>query len=310
MKTIVTGGAGFIGSHLVDELIRLGHEVLVIDDFSLGKAENLNQHKDNPNLRILKKSICDVDKSDVEGFDILFHLAALPSVQESIRNPKLTHDINVSGTLNLLNLARVCNIEKFIFSSSCAVYGNQDLLPFLESMPPNLLSPYALHKLIGEQYCKLFSDLYNLKTISLRYFNVFGPRQDPKGAYAALIPKFTELFLASRSPLINGTGEQTRDFVYVRDVVNANICAMNSLTEKNSGSIINIAANIQISVNDIAKILKQLTNSSVEFQYGPAVIEASAVCGGITIAKNILNWAPQVSFEEGMKKTVDFFKNN
>jgi len=228
-KYLVTGGAGFIGSHLVDRLLKDGHEAVVIDDFSLGKKENLSAR---PRLKIYKKSIC--EKLDLifkqHRFDAVFHLAALPRVQFSIAHPRQSHEANVNGTLNLLIAARDRGVKRFIYSSSSSVYGNQTILPLVETMTPNPMSPYAFQKLAGEHYCRLFAELYGLETVSLRYFNVYGPRQNPDGAYAGQIPKFFSKLLAGETPVINGDGKQTRDNTYVDDVVEANLASLRGLT--------------------------------------------------------------------------------
>src|SRR3989338_11367348 len=221
-KYLVTGGAGFIGSHLVDRLLKDGHEVVVIDDFSLGKKENLPKNK---KLTVHKKSIC--EKLDTifrkHKFDAVFHLAALPRVQFSIAYPRESHEANINGTLNLLLATRDHGVKRFIYSSSSSVYGDQKKLPLVETMMPDPMSPYAFQKLAGEYYCRLFAKLYGLETISLRYFNVYGPRQNPDGAYAGQIPKFFSKLLAGETPVINCDGTQTRDNTFVSDVVEANI---------------------------------------------------------------------------------------
>ena len=206
MKYLVTGGAGFIGSNLVDRLLELEHKVVVIDDFSLGKKENLREHK---NLVVHKRSICDnlYNIFSVEKFDGVFHVAALPRVQFSIKNPIETNNVNVNGTLNLLDECRYFGVKRFVFSSSSSIYGDQDRLPLVETMNPNPMSPYAIQKITGEYYCKSFNSSPGLETISLRYFNVFGARQDPSGDYACLIPKFISLINKNIQPTINGDGE-------------------------------------------------------------------------------------------------------
>ena len=227
MKYIVTGGAGFIGSHVVDA-IAPENEVVVIDNFSSGKPENLDVFPDN--VHVIRGSINDLSllKKVFKGADGIFHLAAIASVAGSVDNPLATHETNLTGTLNVLIAARESKVRRVVFSSSSAVYGNEPTLPKREDMPPFPLSPYAVTKLASEYYCKVFSELYGVKTVSLRYFNVFGPRQDPEGEYAAVIPKFITSMLNNKAPVIFGDGTQTRDFVYVKDVVRANLLAMQS----------------------------------------------------------------------------------
>ncbi len=308
MNYLVTGGAGFIGSNLVDKLLKDGQNVSIIDDFSSGKIKNIDHHKKNKNLTIYERDICGnlEDIFDNNSFDGVFHFAAIPRVQYSIQNPDKSHKANVDGTFNLLMNCKNKNVKRFVFSSSSSIYGDQDELPLTEDMSPNPLSPYALHKLIGEQYCKMFNGLYGLETVSLRYFNVYGPRQDPKGDYACLIPKFIDMVNKNESPIINGDGEQTRDFTYVEDVVNANISAMNTANPKSFGQAFNVGAANSYSVNDItSKITKNFENG-VEPVYGPSVIEAKHSLASIDKTKNYLSWSPEVSLTKGMKNTMDY----
>jgi UDP-glucose 4-epimerase len=306
MQLLVTGGAGFIGSHLADKLLELGHEVTVIDDFSLGKKENLQNNK---NLKIIKKSICDnLDDVFKEKIDAVFHLAALPRVQFSIKNPIETHNANVNGTLNLLDTCKKFNVKRFIFSSSSAVYGDQKTLPLKEDMKPNPMSPYALHKLVGEYYCRLYSLLYGLEAISLRYFNVFGPRLNPEGDYACLIPKFINLIKKGVRPTIYGNGTKTRDFTFVSDAVEANILAFKTGNKDSFGQVFNVGSGKNISVNDVTKLILKFTNRSIKPIYGPEVIEPEHTLADISKIKNSLSWYSKTSFEEGLQKTIDYFK--
>lgn len=309
MNYLITGGAGFIGSNLVDKLLSLGHKLTVIDDFSSGRMENLAGHKDNSNLKIIKKNICenleDIFKS--ERFDAVFHLAALVSVPYSIEHPDESHEVNANGTFNLLMNCRKFGVKRFIFSSSCSVYGEQDTLPFTEPMKPNPISPYALSKLICEHYCKIFNFLYNLETISLRYFNVYGPRQNPEGNYACLIPKFITLVKNDRTPTINGEGKQTRDFIFVSDVVEANLAALDTQDKSCFGEVFNIGTGQKISVNEVADSIIRLSDKSIKPIYGPAVIEPHDALANIEKAKSILNWQPKFLFEQGLAETFKFF---
>lgn len=309
MTYIVTGGAGLIGSHVVDRLLADNHRVIVIDDFSSGKEENLLQHKDNPNLIIERMSICE-DLSDIFGdekIDAIFHLAAVPRVQYSIKFPMETHEANVNGTLNLLNACREYGVKRFIFSASSSAYGDQETLPLFETMNPSPMSPYALHKLIGEEYCKMFNFLYGLETICLRYFNVFGPRQNPEGDYACLIPKFITKIHNGEQPSINGDGEQTRDFTFVDDVANANILAAKTTDEKCFGEVFNIGGGDNHSVNEVTDKILKISGKNIEPIHGPAVIEPHDTLADISKAKEYLGWEPQVSFEEGLKKAWEYF---
>ena len=251
MNCLVTGGAGFIGSHLVDKLIDEGHKVLVLDDLSTGKKENINKKADFMEWDISKN--WDDIGITIENIDVIFHLAAKARVQPSIESPIEYHNANVNGTLNMLVAARNAGVKRFVFSSSSSVYGDieeQDL-PTTEDAHLNPISPYALHKSIGEQYCKLFSELYDMETVSLRYFNVYGDRMSLEGAYKLVIPIFTEQRLNGEPMTINGDGEQKRDFTYVGDVVQANIAA-GTLDRKFNGDVFNIGHGDNRTVNQIA----------------------------------------------------------
>lgn len=309
MKYIVTGGAGFIGSHLVSKLLELGHEVIVIDNFYSGSEKNLKQHQNNKSLSIIKRDICEnlEDIFSKNKIDALFHLAAIVSVPYSIEHPLEADKTNVSGTFNLLECCRKFGVKRFIFSSSCAIYGNQEKLPMIETMKPNPMSPYALGKLIGEHYCKLFSFLYSLECICLRYFNVYGPRQNPNGNYASLIPKFIDFVKNNQVPKINGLGEQTRDFVFVSDVVEANISALETNNKECFGEIFNIGTARSISVNEVASQIIKLSGKHIIPVHGPAIIELHDALADIIKARNLLGWSPKFQFEKGLKETYDYF---
>lgn len=305
MKALVTGGAGFIGSHIVDKLLQSDCEVIVIDDFSTGKEENLRYHK---NLQIVKKSICEDLSNYFANIDVVFHLAAIPQVQFSIENPIKTHEVNVNGTLNVLESSRKAGVKRFIFSSSSAVYGDQPRLPLEENMTPNPLSPYAAHKLIGEYYCGLYTKIYGMECVSLRYFNVFGPRQNPNGNYACLIPKFITLINEDKIPVINGDGEQTRDFIYIDDVVDANIKAASTNNRECFGHVFNIGSGEKFSVNQIAGIILDLSGKKIKAEHGPSMIEPKNTLANINKAKKLLDWKPKVEFNKGLEETNKFFK--
>lgn len=292
MKVIVTGGAGFIGSHIVDALIKENYDVHIIDNMSSGKKENINS-------KAIFHEIDIRDKEKLipifEGAEYVFHLAAMPQVQYSIENPVETNDVNVNGTLNILEVSKLNNIKRVIFSSSCAVYGNQESLPIVEEMKEDPLSPYAVHKYVGEIYMKLYSEIYGVETVCLRYFNVYGFRQSANGAYASVIPKFIEFRKNNKPLIITGDGEQTRDFVNVKDVVSANILAMKG-NKIGKGEIINIGTGEQYSVNKIA----ELVGGSVE--YIPPRIEPKIFQAGIKKAEEFLDWKPKVKLEDGIEK--------
>lgn len=302
---IVTGGAGFIGSHLVDRLLKDGHCVVVIDDFSLGKKENLASHK---NLTVYKKSVTEDLRETLKKhlpIAAVFHLAALPRVQFSIAHPWESHVANADGTLNMLLIARDLGIKRFVYASSSSVYGDQKI-PLIETMEPKPISPYALQKLIGEHYCRLFHELYDLETISLRYFNVYGPRQNPDGAYAGQIPKFFDKLLKGVVPVINGDGTQTRDNTYVDDVVEANTLA--GMTPYFSwGQAFNIGGGRNTSVNETTQYILQLTKSNEQPTHGPAVIEPHDTLADIGKAQRMLGWAPKTDFAEGLEETYKYF---
>lgn len=291
-KIIVTGGAGFIGSHIVDALIEGGYEVHIVDNMSAGKKENINP----------KAILHIVDISDKEklipifkGAKYFFHEAAMPQVEYSIQNPIETNDVNVNGLLNVLEVSRLNKIKRVIFASTCAIYGDQDILPAVETMEVNPLSPYGAQKYIGEVYMRLYAQIYGLETVCLRYFNVYGPRQNPNGAYASVIPKFIEFRKKNEPLMITGDGEQTRDFVNVHDVVNANILAMKS-DKIGRGEVINIGGNKQYTINYIAKLI------GGSISYISQRIEPRNTQAGIFKAKELLAWEPSVNLEEGIKE--------
>lgn len=290
-KVIVTGGAGFIGSNVVDALIEKGYEVHVIDSLIAGKKENVNakaifHQADIRNLNEIQPIIT--------GADFVFHLAALPRVQDSIDNPIETDAVNVGGTLNVLVASKNAKVKKVVFSSSAATYGDQETLPLKETMPATPKSPYGLHKFIGEEYLKLFNEVYGLPTVSLRYFNVYGTRQSAQGSYPLVIAKFIDLKKAGQSLTITGTGNQTRDFVHVYDIANANILAAESATV-GKGEVINIGSGKSYSVNDIARLIGGPT------QFVEARLEPQNSLADISLAQTILSWNPQVKLEEGIQ---------
>jgi len=305
MKYIVTGGAGFIGSNLVDRLLKDGHEVVVVDNFENDDSYQRIESKElstwkNNNPIIVEDDIATMtDFSTFDNAHGIFHMAALPQVQPSINDPIKYHSVNVNGTLNMLVACKELGIKRFIFSSSSAVYGDVKTFPTNEDSDVNPVSPYGLHKLIGEQYCQLFNNIYGMETFSLRYFNVFGPRQPLKGPYSLVIGKFANQLLSNLSLSINGDGEQRRDFVFVGDVVNANIKCMNIDYSKNN--IINIGSGYNISVNELANLLSKTAPRINK----PPVIEARETLADIKLATNFLNWEPTVKLGDW----VETYKN-
>jgi len=306
MKCLVTGGAGFIGSHLTEELIRLGHSVVVIDNFSLGNPDNLNFGAPSNRLKVYQLDVCNdlTDIFSLEGFGAVFHLAAIPRARYSVMQPRETHRSNAGGMFNVLETAHIFGVKRFIFSSSAAIYGETDITPLPETSAPRPVSPYALEKLIGEQYCRLYAQLYGMETVSLRYFNVYGPRQNPAGDYSCLIPKFMRLLANGSQPEIYGDGEQTRDFVHVSDVVRANIIAGFSATKECFGDMFNIGTGMQFCVNDVFALIRDITGKqSITPRHSPPFIEPRSSCADISKSKSILGWQPTVAFSDGISKT-------
>ncbi|MFA6254103.1 MAG: NAD-dependent epimerase/dehydratase family protein [Candidatus Paceibacterota bacterium] len=288
-KIIVTGGAGFIGSNLTDKLIERGDEVIVIDNLSGGKKEQINPKAIFHQLDITNlKSI----KPIFTGFDYVFHLAALPQVFYSIDHPVETNEINATGTLNVLLAAKEAGVKKVIYSASASVYGVQEKMPLREDAPALPNSPYGLQKYIGELYCQLFSEIYDLPTVRLRYFNVFGPRQSEEGAYALVVAKFLKQRREGQALTIIGDGTQTRDFVNVRDVVRANILAMEK--DVPAGEVLNIGSGVNSSVKTIADLI------GGDIEYLPARLELHDSLADNAKARNLLGWVPEVGLEEGI----------
>ncbi len=296
-KVLVTGGAGFIGHSLVHELIKRGYEVRIIDNLSTGKKENLHPDADFKFADITK---LDEIKPYFEGIDGVFHTAALPRVPLSIEKPHETHDANVNGTLNVLIAARDGGVKKMVYSASSSAYGEQEVMPLHEELPAQPMHPYGLQKYIGELYCKIFSEIYKLPTVSLRYFNVYGPGMADEGAYVTVISVFKQLHEAGKPLTIFGDGEQTRDFTHINDAVRANILALES-NEVGKGEVINIGASDNHSVNEIAGMFGD------ERVFLEPRIEAKHTRADIRKAKELIGWEPQVKFRNGMKELFDIW---
>jgi len=308
-NVLVTGGAGFIGSNLTEALLKQGHWVRVLDDFSTGKRENLIFDQTYPTLEIVEGDIRDLDTCEkaIKDIEYVFHQAALPSVQRSVEDPLTTHSVNAGGTLNILLSAKEAGVKRVIYASSSSVYGDTPTLPKEEKMPPNPLSPYAVQKHIGEQYCRLFFQLYGLQTVSLRYFNIFGPRQDPNSIYSAVIPIFIHALLEGRPATIYGDGEQSRDFTYIDNVVLANLLAMSA--KHLSGEAINIACGRRTSLNQLLKILKEILGSEISsIHEEPRKGDVRHSLADIRKGKEILDYEPRVGIEVGLKKTAEYFQ--
>lgn len=304
-NVIVTGGMGFIGSHLTEKLLE-ENKVTVIDNESTGKIENIKHLLSNENLTIIKGSIVDLNLTEIfKEKDYVFHLAAIPSVPRSVKDPFSSNEANVAGTLNVLIAAKDAGIKKVIFSSSSSVYGDTPTLPKREDMPVNPMSPYAITKATGEMYCRTFQDLYDLPTVSLRYFNVFGPRQDPNSQYAAVIPKFITAILNDERPIIYGDGEQSRDFTFVKNVVDANIISC----ESGETGIFNIACGRRITINQLVNYINEILEKEVGSVYAdPRPGDIKHSLADISRARGF-GYNPKDEFKEGLSKTVEWFKN-
>jgi UDP-N-acetylglucosamine 4-epimerase len=308
-RALVTGGGGFIGSHLTEALLKKGFEVRVLDDFSTGKRENLIFEHRTPSLDRVEGDIRDpaLCQKVMERVDYVFHQAALPSVQRSVEDPLGSNAVNVGGTLNVLLAARDAKVKRVMYASSSSIYGDTPTLPKKEDMSPTPLSPYALQKYAGEQYCRLFSQLYGLETVSLRYFNVFGPRQDPNSLYSAVIPRFIDALLHGRAPIVYGDGEQSRDFTYIDNVVQANMLAMSA--QRLQGEIVNIACGQRISLNQLLGLLKKWIPSERPTVYEEARAgDVRHSLADISKAKDYLKYEPGVGIETGLKRTAEFFE--
>lgn len=304
-SVVVTGGAGFIGSNLVEELAK-EHQVKVIDNLSTGHIENLDQIR---GVEFVRGSITDLDllKEVFSDVDYVYHQAALPSVPRSIEDPISSNRVNIDGTLNVLVAARDCGAKKVVYASSSSVYGDTPTLPKREDMTPNPKSPYAATKLAGEYYCRIFSEIYGLKTASLRYFNVFGPRQDPKSQYAAVIPLFITRILNGKPPTIFGDGTQTRDFTFVKDVIQANIRAM----ESGAVGVFNVACGRQIVLNDLADEIMKITGIETEKVYEPhRAGDIKDSLAEISRAREMLGYEPKFDLNSGLVETIRWFQKN
>lgn len=306
-KALVTGGAGFIGSHLVDRLLGNRFEVTVLDNVSTGRMENLVHHWNRKNFHFVKGDIRDFElvKKAVMDVDVVFHEAALVSITRSVENPVLTNDVNVTGTLNLLKACLDVGVKRFIHASSSSVYGEIETLPKHEDLPPQPISPYAVSKLAAENYVKVFHEVYGLETISLRYFNVYGPRQ-AYGPYSGVITIFINRLMNNQPPIIYGDGEQMRDFTYVQDVVEANILAM----EKKSapGEVFNIGTGVATTINQLATLLLQIVGKvNLKPVYeNPRPGDIRRSYADVSKARGILGYQPKVALRDGLEKLVEW----
>ena len=309
---LITGAAGFIGSNLVEAILNLGYQVRGLDNFSTGKRENIGLFKENPNFEFIEGDIRDLDTCMMacNGVDYVLNQAAWGSVPKSIEMPLLYEEVNIKGTLNMMESARQNNVKKFVFASSSSVYGDEPNLPKKEGMEGNLLSPYALTKRVDEEYGKLYTKLYGLDTYGLRYFNVFGRRQDPNGAYAAVIPKFIKQLLNNERPTINGDGKQSRDFTYIENVIEANLKACKAPHEA-AGQTFNIAYGEREYLIDIYYDLCKALGKKIEPIFGPDRLgDIKHSNADIVKAKELLGYEPEWSFERGIKVAIEWYRNN
>jgi nucleoside-diphosphate-sugar epimerase len=302
---LVTGGAGFIGSHLAEELIRRGHQVTVVDSFITGKRPNLAHL---PQVQLIEGDLADLNvaRMATAGKDYILHQAAIPSVPRSVQNPVESNRANIDATLNVLVAARDAKVKRVVYAGSSSAYGDTPTLPKHEEMPTNPLSPYALQKLVGEQYMRMFTKLYGLETVTIRYFNVFGPRQDPSSPYSGVISLFSRALLENRAPVIYGDGEQTRDFTYIANVVDGVLRACSASV---SGMVLNVATGSRISLNELFLALRKLTGSHVTPTYAPARVgDVRDSQADISKARQLLGYEPLVALEEGLRRTVEWYR--
>lgn len=305
---LVTGGAGFIGSHLATRFVETGHRVRVLDDFSTGSRANLAHLSDGVELHEANLANADACDRACQDMEFIFHEAAVPSVPKSIDEPQHSHDVNIDGTFNLLMAAHRKKVRRVIYAGSSSAYGDTEVAAKHEGLAPDPLSPYAVQKLTGELYAAAFWRCFSLETITVRYFNVFGPRQDPASAYAAAIPAFVTQILKGQSPTVYGDGEQTRDFTYIDNVVDANVLAME--LKKAHGEVVNAACGGHITVNEVIGAINAALGTSIQPRYvdaRPGDIKDS--CADISRAKELLGYQPRVSFEEGLRRTIDYYRS-
>ena len=302
---LVTGGAGFIGSHLAEELTRRGDRVRVVDSFITGKRQNLAHLS---NVELIEGDLADlhVARAAVAGMDYVLHQAAIPSVPRSVEDPITSNRANIDATLSVLVASRDAGVKRVVYAGSSSAYGDTPTLPKREDMPTKPLSPYALQKLVGEQYMQMFTTLYGLETVTIRYFNVFGPRQDPSSPYSGVISVFALALLENRAPTIHGDGSQTRDFTYVANVVDG---VLRACTADVSGMVLNVAIGSRISLNELFAALQQLIGSDVNPGYGPPRQgDVHDSVADISRARQLLGYEPIVLFDEGLRRTVDWYR--
>ena len=306
---LVTGGAGFIGSHIAEALVNRGDRVRVLDNLMTGKRENLTHLIGK--IEFIEADIRDYTaiRQAAEGVSVIFHEAAIPSVPRSVADPQLSHDVNVNGTFNVLMAARDAGVRRLVFAASSSAYGDTEVLPKIETMMPNPLSPYAAAKLVGELYCQTFTRVYGLETVALRYFNVFGPRQDPTSPYSGVISKFVTALLENQTPTIFGDGEQSRDFTYVANVVDANLRAAEA--PEAVGKVMNLGIGERITLNQLLDELQKIIGTKLKPNYEETRAgDVRHSLADISRAENLLGYRPLVGLAEGLKYTVDWYREN
>lgn len=309
MRYLVTGGAGFIGSNLVDELIRRGHSVVVLDDFSSGKESNLAQA--GGKIDVYKGSITELGavQKACEGVDYVIHLAARTSVPRSVKDPIESNRVNIDGTLNVLVAARDAKVKRYVFAASSSAYGETPVLPKIETMRPAPISPYGVTKYVGEMYAQVFGRVYGLENVSVRYFNVFGPRQDPSSQYSGVLSRFMLAALEGKQPVIYGDGQQSRDFTYIENVVDETLRACEA--PEASGRVFNGGTGARITLNEVVKLLEKVSGRSIKAVYDPPrngdIRDSQA---DISLASTVLGYQPKVQFEEGLRRTWEWYRDN
>jgi nucleoside-diphosphate-sugar epimerase len=308
MIYLVTGGAGFIGSNIVQEILKSGNKVRVLDNFATGKRENILQYSDNPNFEMFEGDLRSfhVVRGAVKGVDFVLHQGALPSVPRSINDPITSNDVNILGTLNVLEAAKEFRVKRVVFASSSSVYGNSETMPKVETMPVAPLSPYAITKYAAERYCQIYFQLYGLETVCLRYFNVFGPNQDPTSQYSAVIPKFIKAIQSNKSPIVYGDGYQSRDFTYVENNVAANLQAC--IAEGVAGEVFNIACGIRFTLIELVDEINKVLGKNIEPVFDKdRTGDVKHSLADIDKAIRLLGYKIMVAFPEGIQKTVEHF---
>jgi len=306
---LITGVAGFIGSNLAHELVRRGEKVLGFDNFATGKRENVQELDGNIEFRELDLLDAGAVAEACRGVDFILHQAAIPSVPKSVTDPVTSHNVNINGTLNLLMGARAAGVKRVVYAASSAAYGDTPTLPKREDMLPNPISPYAVQKLTGELYMSSFTRVYGVQTVSLRYFNIFGPRQDPSSQYSGVLAKFISQMLAGNTCTIFGDGEQSRDFTYIENAVNANLLACAAPAEKVSGRMFNVATGTRFSLNETFRALASIIGYKSEPQYAqPRAGDVKHSLAEISRAREAMGYQPTVNFEDGLRRTVEWYK--